>query len=710
MKLNSIFSILVILGVAIASTVSAQTVTDSSGFMWDIQANGSILDGSSDTFDSAFLLYANSNSFDGSAPAEKKGVYTYGPSDMGGIQVSRDIMLSTDPGGIVVVDSFKNTGGAAVNVTPMNYSDMGETATPQQLMTKRGTMQAFVYPQMNGRSSVTAIFGESNTKYLPTMSVSGDELTINFPQFKLPAGQTRSIGYFIAQRPTGSQAELRDDKKAFSKAMRQISSKKRFNFLNLSGMNIFSVGDIELVAQGETDYLETLGGDKVYGTLTTKEFVLETSLGQRKLTTEQIVNVIGMENGRKFQVIANDGSALTGKLEPSSVQFALTDGGSGQIALDEIQRLVPKLPEALASKDPKERAKWFKFDQPLFVFKNDDRIAGELLSKEIVIHTSIGEIAIPIETLRSIELNNDNGALNTASFTTKDGQVFTGVFYEEMKVKVWTSKTIDVSPGSLKTIYLQGGSQEEASGEVPSDKSLLKLSESEFLFATIKSDKKPLVFETAFGKRTIDPEQISSLENVPGISGEMKIVLWDGSSLTGRLGEEKILFDVLGRDMELLPSMVSNFTNPNAVPPESLRQKFVDLIKQLDSPKFEDREAAFAKLEKDAEKIKGLLETHLKKAETAESRARLLKLLGREQEDEKPKKEGEEEATEGEADGEEEAAGEAVEEAAGAEADGGLDPFAEYGPEAKADIEGISGAIRKLTIVKGAKLKLKIDP
>lgn len=652
MKLKNILALLLM---GVTSVSLAQSVTDSQGFLWDIQANGSIMDGSSDTFDGAYTLYVNGTSFDGMAPKQKKGVYTYGPVNVGGVNVSRDILLTTDPPGIVYVDSFENPGGNAIDVTPMNYSNMGEHGTVQQIQSKKGGVQSYLYPQMNGRSSVTVLFGEKSTRYLPTVTANGDEITVNYPQFKLPARQTKSIAYFVAQRATGSGSELRDSKRAFTTAVREMLSKKRFTLLNMAGMSIFSIGDIDLVAQGEMDYIETIGGDKVYGNLSTTEFTLDTVLGKRKLTVDQIVNIIGMENGRKFQVISNDGSALTGKLEPSAVQFGLSDGGNGEIALDEIERLVPKLPEALRSKDPKEREKWFKFGQPLFVFKNDDRIAGEILNKDVSIHTSIGELSLPLETLRSIELNQDDGAVNTATFTTKDGQVFTGVFYEPMEIKVWTDKAIKVSPGNLKTIFLQGITDEvAAAAETPTNKSYLKLNDTEFLFATIKSTEKPLEFQTAFGLRTMNPEQIAMLENVPGISSEMKIQLWDGSSLTGKLTTDKILFDILGRDMELSPAMVRNFNNPKAVPPESLRKKYVDLIQKLGSPKFAEREAAFERLEKDAEKIKGLLETQLEEAANAETRARILKLLGRQDEDEKKDEEGKKEG-EGDAQGAEQA-------------------------------------------------------
>ena len=411
--------------------------------------------------------------------------------------------------------------------------------------------------------------------------------------------------------------------------------------------------------------------------MVTEQFTLETALGIRKLPVASIVNIIGSKNGRTFQVVTNDGGALTGKLTPESIEFGLADGGSGEISLLDISRLVPKLPKVI---DPKNKGKWFKFTQPVFVYKNGDRIAGELLSSELEIHLSVGEMLIPLANLKTIELTRNDDGSDRGEFLTADGQQFSGMFYKEIEVRVWDDTVIKIPPTDLKSIYLEAGN-DTASGEIPTDKPILKLGEEEFLIATIKAEKQPLEFKTAFGVRTIDPSQISKLSYVPGLAGEMQIVLWDGSTLTGKLTAEHVVFEILGTDMKLLPSMIGDYSNPNALPPESMRQKYLDLIDQLGSPKFKEREAAFERLERDADKIRGLLESRFEGAD-AETKSRLAKLLGRKIEKSKKKKDKKkaeeppapmdedaavEEAVEEEAGGEE-AAEEAAEEAGGEEA------------------------------------------
>ena len=316
MKLCSVCATL--FSVLFATSLYGQAMNDQMGFLWDIQQNGTISDGSSDTYDGAYNLFVNSNVFSGGQMSQEKGIHVYGPQDIGGVTVTRHILMVTDPVGIVYVDSYKNKGGQPLKVSPMHNSDMGETGNASHRENKKGETIASVYVQNNGRSSVTIMFGDKSTTYLPKMMVNGDDQTVNYPQFKLPAGQERSIAYFVAQRATGTGTELRDDKKAFSKAIRQVAKKKKFNFLNVSGLDLFSLGDIELIPQGEADYLETRSGDKVYGNLVTEQFTLETALGIRKLPVASIVNIIGSKNGRTFQVVTNDGGALTGKLTPVS--------------------------------------------------------------------------------------------------------------------------------------------------------------------------------------------------------------------------------------------------------------------------------------------------------------------------------------------------------------------------------------------------------
>ena len=682
MKLCSSFA--TILLVLLATTLaSGQSFNDKLGFLWDIQQNGTISDGSSDTYDGAYILYVNSNVFNGGQMNNEKGMYRFGPQDLAGVTVTRHIVPVTDPVGIVYVDTYKNGGGAATDVTPMHHSDMGETATPSHRQNKKGDMIASVYPQNNGRSSVTIMFGDKSTKYLPKMMVNGDELTVNYPVFKLPAGQERSIAYYVGQRATGTGSELRDDEKAFSKAMRQVAKKKKFNFLNVSGLDLFSLGDIELIPQGEADYLVTRSGDKVFGNLVTDSFTLDTALGVRKLPVTSIVNIIGAKDGRSFQVITDDGGALSGKLTPDTIEFGLADGGSGEISLLDVSRLVPKISEVV---DPKNKAKWFKFTQPVFVYKNGDRIAGDLLSTELEIHLSVGEMQIPLENLKSIELTRGDDGTDRGRFVTSDGQQFSGMFYKEIEVRVWEDNVIKIPPTDLKSIYLEA-SNIDLNADVPTDKSLLKLGEDEFLFARVKVEEQPLEFTTAFGTRTIAPDQISKLSYIPGLAGEMKISLWDGSTLTGKLTAERVIFEILETDMKLLPSMISDYSNPNAVPPESMRQKYVDLINQLGSPKFKEREDAFERLERDADKIRGLLESHFEDAD-AETKSRLAKLLGRKIEKGSKKKK---DAKKAEGGAEEQAEGEAEEQAEG-EAEAGAEEQTEGEAEATEEAEGDEAA------------------
>ena len=130
----------------------------------------------------------------------------------------------------------------------------------------------------------------------------------------------------------------------------------------------------------------------------------------------------------------------------------------------------------------------------MFVYKNGDRIAGELLSSELEIHLSVGEMLIPLANLKTIELTRNDDGSDRGEFLTADGQQFSGMFYKEIEVRVWDDTVIKIPPTDLKSIYLEAGNDTETGG-VPTDKPVLKLGDDEFLIATIKAEKQPLEFK-----------------------------------------------------------------------------------------------------------------------------------------------------------------------------------------------------------------------
>ena len=130
-----------------ASSLSAQTITDKLGFSWDLRANGMVNDGTSDTFDGGLQLYVNDKAFNSSAtPKPDKGVYTYGPVKMGKVSVTRKVMASEDPPGLIYVETFENSSEEEQSAKASVRNNFGASSTGNATNGKNGGVQAFLFP------------------------------------------------------------------------------------------------------------------------------------------------------------------------------------------------------------------------------------------------------------------------------------------------------------------------------------------------------------------------------------------------------------------------------------------------------------------------------------------------------------------------------------------------------------------------------------
>ena len=222
----------------LASTneIQAQLITDSKAFNWDFAQNASIEDGSNDTFDGGMLLFVGSDSFDGNGASEREGnLYVFGPEDVGGVVVSRSVLLVDEPAGLFYAESFRNKGGSKIRINPRVVSDFGDEEQPQTELNGEGKMVAMRYPHPSPRAAVVYLFGDAASSYLPSLRGSGDVYTFEYPQLTLQPGQRKTIGYFVAQRDLEKTETLYKNDSVFQDCVNAISSLKSFSFVNCLG-------------------------------------------------------------------------------------------------------------------------------------------------------------------------------------------------------------------------------------------------------------------------------------------------------------------------------------------------------------------------------------------------------------------------------------------------------------------------------------------
>jgi Ca2+-binding RTX toxin-like protein len=203
------------------------TLTDTEGFVWDIQSNSNlnpelgITNGTSDAFDGGMRLRVNGVAVNPqNASVDGREVNTQ-PVVIGGIVVQRSILVSdaqvSATGFARFLDSFTNTTGAEVTITVETGTNSGADGNLQFPITRSldtvldnfdvGFTTSDGAIDGSGDPRVMIAYGTVNSlNSLPAdATVVGDEITITH-RITLRPGETRSLLQFATQSDTNTEA------------------------------------------------------------------------------------------------------------------------------------------------------------------------------------------------------------------------------------------------------------------------------------------------------------------------------------------------------------------------------------------------------------------------------------------------------------------------------------------------------------------------
>lgn len=115
------------------------TLFDANGFIWDLQTDGSVFDGSMDAFDGGFDLQGFGSDFDSDASLNgRQHLLTANSFTDPGIALTRKIFVPDSSAWIRYVDSATNTTGSAITYTFRIDTDLGSDSGTQVLQTSNG--------------------------------------------------------------------------------------------------------------------------------------------------------------------------------------------------------------------------------------------------------------------------------------------------------------------------------------------------------------------------------------------------------------------------------------------------------------------------------------------------------------------------------------------------------------------------------------------
>jgi hypothetical protein len=538
-------------------------ITDGAGFRWDIYQNGSISNGQNNAYSSGMQLHVNDSVFSGGAAQRSKDgreVQT-GPWSLsvsgGQLKVWRRVYVDNKLGYARWVDIFENVGKQNVDLRVRYYNNMGNTI--QVAQTASGNRVAekdcwiITHDGGTGRPAVGHVFASRGNKFRPTVecNTGNNSMYYNF-SLKIPAGKMTALCLFEVQRNSVADAQKALQTLNPVRETGNLPAALRKLVANMAG-SVLSLETVEL-PRDDKDLAILRGGDEYRGTLKNEKYIVSTFYGKIELAQAQVIGlVVPSADDPQAQVVLADGQVLAGKIESGPLLFELDNGSEMTLPVDKVQSISYRVSaEKPAEITLKSAMVVLRNGQQLF-FREDDAACAY--------HTEYGDLKLSSRDLVAVFTDTPEGGLHRVMF--RSGSVLSGLLAaEELSFQLELGPKLTVKRSLISRLAFPG---------VPDEKGQLAsvvLRNEDQLFGQLADEK--LTLKGSFGAggaTTVASEDIASLETVPGAFGRVQIKLHSGSSLSGKLTEERIKFKIDGGpELPLFVGHVISITCPKPAP------------------------------------------------------------------------------------------------------------------------------------------------
>jgi Ca2+-binding RTX toxin-like protein len=242
---------------------------DASGFLWDIQGNGNINNGTIDAYDGGLILSGFPN-FTTAQTEDNDREVVIGPATVNGVEVTRKIYVPADQSFARFLEIVTNTSSSTVNFTVNLNTNLGsdsqttlvETSSGDNIFTPEDDW--LVTDDFNGGGDPTLLHVLAGEDAIQpnAVSLSGDSLNYQY-NLTLQPGETQIVMHFAAQNPDQATALAKAPALTALEldALAGISEEERQQVVN------FSISPpVELIGTPDDDYLiGTNGVDIISG-------------------------------------------------------------------------------------------------------------------------------------------------------------------------------------------------------------------------------------------------------------------------------------------------------------------------------------------------------------------------------------------------------------------------------------------------------------
>jgi len=615
---RSVFGALCLWALCVASVCAGEnTVQDKEGFTWDVGNNGTIVDGTNDTFDGGFALLVGKRMFeDNEITQVKENEFLIGVANLEGLNVKRRVIVLPEESCVVYAEIFENPTAEAISVQVRLRTEVGGNIGqvlpgPQ----KESGIAIGAYSQTGGGASVGERLSGDNMDFRANMDGRNGKFVV--AEFKrpvvVPAGGKTVVLHLAVQRGTAEQALDAVSKLKLETFLKLLPEDERKRVVNVrASSGLLYLDTLELFRGEGTDVVRLRSGELIRGTVLSEALNLDSEFGPRKLAVKDFLSLFTSLDG-SCRVALATGEILSGRVKEPALRLKLASGGELEIPFTHIAKFGRKLspikePPAEGAEKPdpapaEPSPERIVFTEPVFVLRGGDRVVGTLEQAQLSARTLYGDLTFPTAAFKLIKF--PLGELRAPIFELKDGTQVCGYLgAEPLTVKLKGGGSVKLEPGRIQAICFEPN-DEIASFEAPEKPADAKPNETtppkaecflnmvngDVLAASLDCPEGILVLESPFGVQRFPQAEIAALQYKPEAFREVRVLLWDHSVLPGKLTGTALNVTLASGGKVAVPhGAIAGFNNSLPASSPELAAKVDALIPKLGDPDQKVRE------------------------------------------------------------------------------------------------------------------------
>jgi len=597
-------------------------MTDGKGFMWDIQAYGTVGQGTNNLFSGGVYFQVSGNNVrtrDGRAWANNtRDEIEIGPYPRNGLNCYRRIRVYKDQGLARWLEILENPRPAPVTVpvqlvSNINYG-IAQVAGSSGQQGFNDKDWAYLIQTASGNNSVPVlmhILCGPRSKVRPNVRIQGNRVYIQY-RLTVPANGAVILCHFQ------SQANNMEDHQRTLKSFRahrllaDLPAAARKAIINFSSTAFIEGVDLERLDSSDNVVLRN--GDPIRGTITNESYTMDTYIGPLTIPAEKVIGMAATgSDGEILRALLVDGQVVSGRIAgDAKISITRPNGSVLRIPFGDIAQWSYRLDKSRPEDPP--------FSGPIVTLRTGDRLAFEGDTLDARFLTRHGAITLRPEELFAVRLDNPAHGVHRVLFA--NGTQLAGMLDPEiLTAKLRLGPQLSVPRNMIAELQFRQEEQTDRN----CDHALL--TNGDELYGQLADQQLHLTM--SYGTDVIQPKTVEKIVFDLDHSGRLIVTMWDGSversvlqkdQLTFALTPETSLNVYVGHFVELVRS--------NVHPDEETLREIERLVGQLGAESYEDRQAATEALQKMPKGIAPFLAKYLETGDP-EVQQRIREILNR---------------------------------------------------------------------------------